>query len=393
MLTLGKPFAFTEIGPATTPAAGATGSFDYQSWSQAIRDRFPATSYFLAWNDGWSPIRNQHAAEFMNDRWVVNRGEIVRSALTTAAGTPVGGGPTTLLAGFESGTKEGWGGYNIKAGPWAVTEWASHGNWSLKADVDLSLGNSYLNASAMNLSGYREVSAFVRTAPWGNHATGTTAKLYVRTAAVDWRDSGSAVVGPDGVTLTLSLEGIPDLASVRELGVTFAPAAGASGGSAVYLDNLTATGSARLLWGFESGTVEGWQGGNITAGPWAVTEWSSQGVRSLKADVDLTSGENHLYTLAGTDLRGYTSLSVRVRTAPWGYQANGSTAKLYVKTGAGFAWRDSGSTLTGPDGVTLTLNLAGNNDLGDIREVGVYIQPATTASGGSAIYVDDIQAQ
>jgi mannan endo-1,4-beta-mannosidase len=82
MLTLGKPFAFTEIGPKTAPQGIDPGSFDYRLWAQAIRDRFPATSYFQTWNDKWSPIRNQHAAEFMNDSWMVNRGEIVLSART-----------------------------------------------------------------------------------------------------------------------------------------------------------------------------------------------------------------------------------------------------------------------------------------------------------------------
>lgn len=392
LLTLGKPFAFTEIGPKTTPEGADPGDFDYLRWSQAIRDRFPATSYFLAWNDRWSPLRNQHANEFLNDRWFVNRGEISLSARTVAAGTPLGRGPATLLAGFETGSRDGWTGYQVKAGPWAVTEWASHGNGSLKADIDLGSPESYLTHGPIDLSNYRELSVYVRHAEWGNQAAGTTAKLFVRTPTVGWRDSGSATVDANGVRLTLDLAGIPDLASTTEVGVRFAPAAGASGQSAVYLDNLTGTGDPRLWWGFESGTVEGWRGANVTNGPWAVTEWASQGVRSLKADVSLAGGESLLYTDARTNLTGFTLLSVRVRTAPWGNQADGSTAKLYVKTGSGYLWRDSGSTLTGPDGTTLTLNLAGLPDIGDVREIGVYVKPAATATGGSSIYLDDLSA-
>lgn len=72
MVALGRPFAFTEIGPSTAVA----GTFDHRTWIQAIRGQFPATSYFLAWNDVWGPVNNLNASELMNDAWVVNRGEI-----------------------------------------------------------------------------------------------------------------------------------------------------------------------------------------------------------------------------------------------------------------------------------------------------------------------------
>ncbi|MGW0657856.1 hypothetical protein [Streptodolium elevatio] len=64
---------------------------------------------------------------------------------------------------------------------------------------------------------------------------------YVRTGGgMAWYDSGAVTVGPNGARLTLDLSGVADLHDVREIGVAFAPAAGAEGRSAVYVDELTA---------------------------------------------------------------------------------------------------------------------------------------------------------
>lgn len=72
MLGLGKPFAFTEAGPRDQ----AGGSFDWQTWIDAIQQRYADTTYFLAWNDKLGPPQNRNSAGLMNHPWVVNRGEI-----------------------------------------------------------------------------------------------------------------------------------------------------------------------------------------------------------------------------------------------------------------------------------------------------------------------------
>jgi mannan endo-1,4-beta-mannosidase len=72
LTALGKPVAFSEIGPPST----VLGSFDYQTWIQAFQTRFTAAIYFLAWNDAWSPLNNRHATELMTSPLVVNQGEI-----------------------------------------------------------------------------------------------------------------------------------------------------------------------------------------------------------------------------------------------------------------------------------------------------------------------------
>ncbi|MFE3454432.1 glycosyl hydrolase [Nonomuraea sp. NPDC059194] len=386
LLTLGKPFAFTEMG------VGTTGSFDYRLWIDAIRTRFPATAYFLTWDSVWSPAANRHAAQLMNDPWTVNRGEIQLTARTAPGGTPVTG-PSVPLADFESGS-QGWAGYKVKDGPWPVTEWAAQGARSLKADIDLGAPESYLlHRGTLDLSGHQAITAFAHTAPWGDHASGTTAKLYVRTGEnLTWADSGSAVAGPDGVALTLSLAGIPDLNDVREIGVRFAPAPGATGGSAVYLDRVALVRPVLPLADFESGP-QGWAGYKVKDGPWPVTEWAAQGARSLKADIDLGAPESYLLHRGTLDLSGYTSLSATVRTAPWGNHASGTTAKLYVRTGDGLTWRDSGGVAVRSDGVRIWFNLVGTPDLHDVREIGVRFAPAAGAGGQSAAYIDAITLQ
>lgn len=71
MLDLGKPFAFTEIGPQTT-----SGSYSYDQFIQAIRQQYPKATYFLAWDDKWSPLANQGAGSLYNNGWTLNLGEV-----------------------------------------------------------------------------------------------------------------------------------------------------------------------------------------------------------------------------------------------------------------------------------------------------------------------------
>ncbi|MEC1621604.1 glycoside hydrolase family 26 protein [Bacillus mojavensis] len=71
LTALNKPFAFTEVGPQT-----ATGSFDYSLFMSAIKQKYPKTTYYLAWNDEWSPAVNKGASAFYNDRWTLNKGEV-----------------------------------------------------------------------------------------------------------------------------------------------------------------------------------------------------------------------------------------------------------------------------------------------------------------------------
>ncbi|MEV6974005.1 glycosyl hydrolase [Kitasatospora sp. NPDC093806] len=383
LVELGKPFAFTEIGPGS----GAGGTFDYERWVKALHERFPHTSYFLAWNSEWSPARNVNGAKLMNDPWTVNRGRVDLTA-TPADNPPV------VYQDFESGT-QGWSGWRLAAGPWQVTEWSARGSGSLKADVDLAAGPAYLNkVGPLDLSGDTVLSVDARTAEWGNQAGGTRAKLYVRTGTGDagswtWTDSGAVAVDTKATRLTVDLTKVPDRAHVREIGVEFAPAAGANGRSAVYLDDVRRGG---LLAGFENGT-EGWTGQGMAAGPWAVAdEGSAERRTALKADVEPERGPVQLRRTAPADLTGATVLTVAAGTAPWGNQGSGTTARLYVRTGtgdsAGWTRTESAPVTVGPDGRVLRLDLTTVPDLAHVREIGVVLTPAPGTTGRTAVYLD-----
>lgn len=154
-------------------------------------------------------------------------------------------------------------------------------------------------------------------------------------------------------------------------------------------------GSATLLAGFEGGT-ESWTATGVSGGPWRATEWASQGAASLKADVALAAGRQFsLARVAGRNLTTGSTLRATVRVAGWGNHGSGSTARLYVKTGAGWQWFDGGSAVvtSGTTGTTLALNLAAVANRADVREIGVHFTAAPNASGGSAIYLDNVVVQ
>ncbi len=79
LVALGKPFAFTEVGPAFWLSAHPRGKFDTRLVIEGIRRKYPATTYFVFWQ-GWDSmllnvkmglVDNLHARELLNDPWVV----------------------------------------------------------------------------------------------------------------------------------------------------------------------------------------------------------------------------------------------------------------------------------------------------------------------------------
>ncbi|UQZ37323.1 carbohydrate-binding protein [Paenibacillus sp. PK3_47] len=155
--------------------------------------------------------------------------------------TPSPGGAATTLYDFESGTS-GWSGSSITGGPWVTSEWKAAGTQSLKADVYFSSGSAhslYITGN-QNLSGKSSLKATVKHAAWGSFGSGISAKLYVKTGSGwTWYDGGSAQINSSGYTLTLPLSSIPNLSSVKEIGVEFRAASNSSGQSAIYVDKVT----------------------------------------------------------------------------------------------------------------------------------------------------------
>ncbi|GGQ68499.1 hypothetical protein GCM10010166_43210 [Couchioplanes caeruleus subsp. azureus] len=372
LLRLGKPFAFTEIGPDNNPKRATIHRFDYQRWIAAIAAKFPRTAYFLAWNKDLGPEENLNATGLMNHPWVVNHGEIDMS--------------TEALATDFDGDVAGWTGFNVAGGPWPVQEWKATGSHSLKADVDLSRGEAFLNRiAARDLRGRSALRVSVRHADWGTYAAPMTAKLYVRTGPDQtWYDGGATAIGTGTTRLALPLAAVPDLGDVREIGVAFAPAPGSTGGSAVYVDDL---GADRITDDFELGPA-GWSGGDDDGAPWSVTDWAATGQRSLKAHVNLTPGETYLSNAQPRDLRGHRRLSVTVRHAAGTFAP--MTAKVYVRTGATRAWYDGGATPIGTAPATLTIDLSRLPDLDQVSEIGVAYTPAPGSTETAAIFLDTV---
>ncbi|CAF3432743.1 unnamed protein product [Rotaria sp. Silwood1] len=234
MLNLNKPFALGEVGPSTT-----NGQFDYNKWITAIQTRFPRVAYFLAWNDGWSPIRNPNAYAFFNHQGVINRDEINLGGNSIPSGS-------TILYNFSNGVGE-WRGSNIIGGPWQSKEFVFQSTNSLKMDVQLTQGGRYTlytqQQSTIKVSGRTKLTAQARVASWGVANNGViTAKLYIKTGSSwKWYDSGSFQLKSDTATaITLNLNQIPaaELNDVREIGMEYTSSAN-GGQSSVYLSYIT----------------------------------------------------------------------------------------------------------------------------------------------------------
>ncbi|CAF3346694.1 unnamed protein product [Rotaria socialis] len=131
MLTLNKPFALAEVGPSTT-----NGGFDYTRWLTAMQSKFPGVADFLAWNDGWSPIKNQNVWALFNNQLVINRGKL---NLGDGATSSASGG---VLYNFSNGVGQ-WQGTNVTGGPEQSNEFVFQSTDSLKLDINLSQGRRY----------------------------------------------------------------------------------------------------------------------------------------------------------------------------------------------------------------------------------------------------------
>ena len=154
------------------------------------------------------------------------------------------GGPeniATTLYDFE-GSTQNWTGTNVSGGPWSVTDWATSGSQSLKADVQLGNGSQhFLSVSNnQNLSGKSTLKATVKHANWGSIGNGINAKLYMKTGSSwTWYDGGPVQISSNGTTLSLNLSSIPNLSEVQEIGIQFIGALNSSGQTALYLDKVS----------------------------------------------------------------------------------------------------------------------------------------------------------
>lgn len=71
MVSLNKPFGFTEYGPHG--ASNPPGDFDFRRLADGLEKNFPRTRFFLSWDVKWNPAENKFAREFYNDSRVITR--------------------------------------------------------------------------------------------------------------------------------------------------------------------------------------------------------------------------------------------------------------------------------------------------------------------------------
>ncbi|MBO2942429.1 cellulase family glycosylhydrolase [Paenibacillus sp. F411] len=148
--------------------------------------------------------------------------------------------------------------------------------------------------------------------------------------------------------------------------------------------------SAATLYDFESG-IQNWTGTSISGGPWSVTEWASNGSRSLKAGVNLAPNSKHSLRLTQSqNFSGKTALKATVKHAGWGNIGSGIYAKIYLKSGSGWTWYESSSVkINASSGTTLSISLSSVPNLSEVKELGVEFT-SSNSSGNSALYVDNI---
>lgn len=78
LLRLGKPFMLTEFGPFKGSDAQDDPSlrephYDYARLIRQIRERYPETVGFQAWNSDWALVEQVNAKGLLEDPWVITR--------------------------------------------------------------------------------------------------------------------------------------------------------------------------------------------------------------------------------------------------------------------------------------------------------------------------------
>lgn len=94
LLATNKPLGLAEFGPRKTTVINNLNSYDYTILINQIRIKYPALSFWIAWNhfknsnNDWiyySMVTQNNSSTLLNDPWVVNRDEIAYSSCMTAS--------------------------------------------------------------------------------------------------------------------------------------------------------------------------------------------------------------------------------------------------------------------------------------------------------------------
>lgn len=308
------------------------------------------------------------------------------------------------LFGFETDVQN-WCVENDAGTASITTEAATEGSHSLVTtfvfDQTAGTGITLFNSQGLNFTGIDRISAKVKLA-----AGTANVKLFTQIGSDwSWRDSGTVEVGSDEFkTLIIDLTGAAGLNDVKKVGLQISPTSG-SAAYIVYLDDIYLSKvNLPFQYDFETDS-SGWIAKNNDTGvdiPISISsDWYSSGSNSLKAEttlIDPGQGNVNKYVFSLTksmNLTGKTTLSVDVKaSAITGNFGLGVYGKIFIQTGSGWSWVDSGQTvLSNNTGATLTLDLTQVSNLDAVQAIGVEIQVDSGCSGDAVFYIDNVKAE
>ncbi|QMV42451.1 glycosyl hydrolase [Cohnella cholangitidis] len=329
-------------------------------------------------------------------------------------GVPNGGGgsgsnpaPAGTLYGFETDTS----GWNVEVNeasataPSITTDAAAEGTHSMASTFSLAgTGFEFTKVAALDLSAASAISVKVKLS-----SGQANARLYIKVgSAWEWHDSGTpAAVDSNGfTTLSIPLGGIANLDTIQSIGVKIEPVAGGTGTAVAFVDDVyvTAAQPAGMSFDFET-SADNWAINNDSNGAYntahaagleTTAAEAAKGTHSLKADFDLGGGQFQLRHANALDLGTATAVTAKVKIVPGaaGSLGSGVKLKLFVQSGDGWSWFDSGEiACAGTDFNTVTFDLSGVTDKDKVKALGIQVLTPADSTGTATVYLDDVTQQ
>lgn len=396
--------AYPEIKPDTAGAIVIPFTdFEVASWSSGgpiTKDTLKKVTDFKLYVNAMDG--KSHAATLYFD----DIRAVADSSLPTVPGGGTGsaeGHAPGILYQFLSGTDiEGWKVDNnsakAQAPIFSAQEQALSTTFALVNTGNKPSGASnesfelFVSPSKLNLTGLDSISANVKLS-----SSTAKARLFIKTgSAWNWRDSGTpTLVDSNGyTTLTIPLAGIPaaDLMDVKMIGIMIEEIANDGGTAELYLQKIELMKQVNdIHYGFEQ-DKEGWSG---NLGTTTVTQdVYSPSSKSLKNEFILNNAiKDEFIEIALTksmDLSAYTKVTAQVRIVS---EVANVQVKMFVQTGDGWDWHDSGILATSTDPFTklsYDLSSLSPQELKAVKKIGFQIVVPEGSTGKIAVYIDDV---
>lgn len=159
--------------------------------------------------------------------------------------------------------------------------------------------------------------------------------------------------------------------------------------------------ASETLYSFEE-QLDDWAINNDNGGAWNTAkaegpelsdEAAAHGSLSLKASLSLGGGSFELARIGDQDWRDVQAVTAKLNAVlgEGAEPGGGIRAKLFLKTGDGWAWTDSGETVLTPGMFTeLKFDLSNVTGKEAVRAVGVQILSTPESSGTAAVLLDEV---